>query len=425
VGRALAEVRTLTPENPAQQHEIAGLDTLVRARLAHAEKVVQARREESAEAAWKLVAAGAGRDLTQAVRQQLARMNDEEHRLIVLREAESLRAERWSLAEAMLARLVAVALFSAAFISYRRENHRRATAEAALQLSNATLQERIRQHTAELVRANALLEVRFHSLEQGEEEMSRLLANAEESRRALLSIVEDQQQAEDALRASSEELRALARHLEGIREEQAERIARELHDELGQALTILKLHVRSLQKKLEAQSGAPPPFEGREALDLIDGAVRSVRLLCVDLRPPALIHLGLQPAIEALAADFRARSEIACHLRLPPELPVLDPHCQTTVYRIVQELLTNVARHAAASEVNIVLRVEASTLVIEVADNGRGIAAEELAGTGSLGLLGLRERALAHGGSISIAGQPGRGTTGLVRIPLVPPHGNS
>jgi signal transduction histidine kinase len=237
-----------------------------------------------------------------------------------------------------------------------------------------------------------------------------------------MSKSQRRQRAEEALQQSREELRALARRLESFREEQAARIARELHDELGQSLTILKLHVRSLQKKLEAHRDEPPAFEGAEAIDLIESAVRSVRHLCTELRPPALDHLGLRPAIETLAAEFQARSGIGCLLCAPAELPVLDTQSQTTVYRIVQELLTNVARHAAATEVRITFLLQREALHLEVADNGRGIAPHEMAGTGSLGLLGMRERALAAGGQITLEGKPGHGTTARAHIPLASPR---
>jgi PAS domain S-box-containing protein len=218
---------------------------------------------------------------------------------------------------------------------------------------------------------------------------------------ALFDLTE-RRRGEEALRQSGEELRALARRIEFIREEQVVRIARELHDVLGQALTML---------------------ESREALELIHRAIQNVRELCVELRPPVLDHLGLGPAIETFAAHFGTNSGISCVVSGAADLPVMEMQSQIAAYRIVQELLTNVARHSGASGVRIVLRVKGGMLEIEVADNGRGIRATEATGIRSLGLLGMRERAHAAGGSITVKGRPGGGTIGTVRLPIAQPGG--
>jgi signal transduction histidine kinase len=184
---------------------------------------------------------------------------------------------------------------------------------------------------------------------------------------------------------------------------------------------MLKLHVLSLERQLEQHTGEATTIESREALELIHGALRNVRELCVELRPPVLDHLGLGPAIETLAAHFRTHSGIACVVSGPADLPAMEMQSQIAAYRIVQELLTNVARHSGASEARIALRVEGGTLEIEVADNGRGIRATEVTGIRSLGLLGMRERALAAGGSIIVEGRPGGGTIGTARLSIVQP----
>jgi PAS domain S-box-containing protein len=237
----------------------------------------------------------------------------------------------------------------------------------------------------------------------------------------MLFDLTERRRGEEALRQSGEELRALARRIEFIREEQVVRIARELHDVLGQALTMLKLLVLSLQRQLEQYTGEPTTIESREALELIHQAIQNVRDLCVELRPPVLDHLGLGPAIETLAAHFRTHSGISCVVSGAANLPVMETQRQIAAYRIVQELLTNVARHSGASGVRIVLRVKGGTIEIEVADNGRGIRATEVTGIRSLGLLGMRERALAAGGSITIKGRPGGGSIGTVRLPIAQP----
>ncbi len=241
----------------------------------------------------------------------------------------------------------------------------------------------------------------------------------------ILFDLTERRRGDEALRQSREELRALARRIEFIREEQAVRIARELHDELGQALTMLKLHVRSLQRQLEEHTGEAAPIESRDAMELIHGALRNVRELCAELRPPVLDHLGLGPAIETLAAQFRTHSGISCLVSGAAGLPAMEMQGRLAAYRIVQELLTNVARHSGASEVRIALRAEGGTLEIEVADNGRGIRATDVAGMRSLGLLGMRERALAAGGSITVEGRAGGGTIGTARLSIVRPGNDS
>lgn len=234
---------------------------------------------------------------------------------------------------------------------------------------------------------------------------------------AILRDVTARRKAEAEQQRTGEQMRALARRLEVIRDEQAAHIARELHDELGQTLTVVKLHVSAMQKQLDSHPNRAPSKVAEEAIGLIDDSVANLRRLCTELRPPMLDHLSLGSALTALASDFQAHSGIACTLDVPAGFPVLDPTRQTTIYRLVQELLTNVARHSGASTVRILLREAGNTIKLEVSDNGRGIAESELAGTKSLGLLGMRERALAAGGTINFEGQPGKGTTAIAFIP--------
>jgi len=251
-----------------------------------------------------------------------------------------------------------------------------------------------------------------------EASISQVEVGGEKFYTAILRDVTERRQAEAELLRTSGEMRALARHLEVIHDEQAAHIARELHDELGQTLTVLKLHVRAMQKRLEAHAGEPPSFEAHEAIGLIEASVSSLRRLCTELRPPILDHLGLRPALGILAADFQTRSGITCTLEAQEDFPLLAAPLQATVYRLVQELLTNVLRHAGASAVHIVLRETERTLLLDFNDNGCGIADAEQTGRKSLGLLGMRERSLAAGGTITFAGHPGQGTTVHVRLPL-------
>jgi signal transduction histidine kinase len=234
--------------------------------------------------------------------------------------------------------------------------------------------------------------------------------------------ITQRQHAETALRTSREQLRDLAAYLESVREEERTRIAREIHDELGQILTGLRFDLTRLASHLPAgQAGVGDDV--RAMLTLVDSSIHSVRRIATDLRPSVLDNLGLVAALEWQAQEFQGRTGIACRFQVEEAEIGPDPKMDTAVFRICQETLTNVARHAAASQVTIRLREEAGALVLTVADNGRGITDLGLTNRTSLGLLGMRERARLLGGTVSIEGRPGGGTTVSVQIPLMSPGG--
>jgi signal transduction histidine kinase len=211
-------------------------------------------------------------------------------------------------------------------------------------------------------------------------------------------------------------LRALAARLQSIREEERKRVAREIHDQLGQALTAIKIDLSALVRDLPAddKQRATP---SSSILKLVDETIQAVRRIASELRPAILDDLGLVATVEWAAEEFEARTATKCRLHLPQEDMAVDPERATVIYRIFQETLTNVARHAQASEVEVRLSRENSDLMLEVHDNGRGIGAEQLSSGRSLGILGMRERALLLGGELIISGAPGEGTTVRVRIP--------
>ncbi len=223
--------------------------------------------------------------------------------------------------------------------------------------------------------------------------------------------------AEMALQDSNSQLRALAARIETIREEERSDIARELHDELGQALTALKMDVvawmnrtpkRSVEMRERAQSMS----------DQIDATIKTVRRLSSQLRPGMLDDLGLGPSIEWYAHEFETRTEIECKVRMPPEDLELDQAQAVALFRIFQETLTNVARHANAKHVNVELVQHNQFLSLEIRDDGIGIDTTKLRGKHSLGLLGMRERVQMLNGSLEIQGRPGEGTTVLVQVPF-------
>jgi signal transduction histidine kinase len=218
----------------------------------------------------------------------------------------------------------------------------------------------------------------------------------------------------ERLRESEDTLRRLAAHLISVREEERAHIAREIHDELGQVLTGIKMEVGWLARRLID----PALLEKTESMSkLIDSTVQTVRKIATGLRPEMLDDMGLVAAVAWQAKEFQKRTGIRCRAKLPPETSKPDLDIATTVFRIFQEILTNVARHSRATRVDIELSLEEDQLRLDVADNGVGIQDGELHGRRSLGLLGMQERALLFGGTVNVLGTPGQGTRVAVRIP--------
>lgn len=210
-------------------------------------------------------------------------------------------------------------------------------------------------------------------------------------------------------------LKALSDRLLVVQEAERSRIARELHDDLGQSLTALKMDVIGLLASTEQKYGRSPI--ANRILRTLDAMVSSVQRISSELRPSILDDLGLVAALESEAVLFEERTGIECELSLPPDAHC-EPHCATAIYRIVQEALTNVARHSNASRVEIRLRERTEELLLEIRDDGRGMTTEEIGDPRSLGLLGIRERADLVGGTVAFEGVSGRGTIVSVRIPI-------
>ena len=221
-------------------------------------------------------------------------------------------------------------------------------------------------------------------------------------------------QAEE-LERSFGQLRALAARLQSIREEERKRVAREIHDQLGQALTAIKIDVSGLLRQWPA--GQCQPEKSGSILTLVDETIHSVRRISTELRPGILDDLGLVATVEWAGEEFEARTGTICRLDLPQDDVAVNPERATAVFRILQETLTNVARHAEASQVVVRLVQEHGDLTLEVRDNGRGMPADDSSRSASLGILGMRERAMLIGGTLTITGAPGKGTIVRVTIP--------
>jgi signal transduction histidine kinase len=215
----------------------------------------------------------------------------------------------------------------------------------------------------------------------------------------------------------SADLRALAARVQSVQEEEQRRIAREIHDELGQALTALKMDLSWMTNRLPPDSG-PLLEKTRSMAAQIDSMVHSVRELAARLRPEALDELGLPAAIKWQAREFQLRAGIRCNVTVPAGELVLDQERATALFRIFQELLTNVARHAAATKVDVALRQVEGSLLLEVTDDGCGIVETQIRSPSSLGLLGMRERAAPFGGRLEIGPRRGKGTSARVLIPV-------
>jgi hypothetical protein len=229
--------------------------------------------------------------------------------------------------------------------------------------------------------------------------------------------ISERKRAEEERQASLDQLRALTARLQSIREEERKMVAREIHDQLGQVLTAIKIDLSSLVRELPAGEQRPAR-RAASILKLMDESIQTVRRISTELRPGILDDLGLVATLEWAGEDFQTRTGTTCHLDLPREDILVDPECATTIFRIFQETLTNVARHAGASLVEVRLAAENGDLTLEVRDNGKGMPAGKPAKGGSLGILGMRERAVLLGGELSISGLPGYGTTVAVRIPV-------
>ncbi len=266
----------------------------------------------------------------------------------------------------------------------------------------------------ELERTKTALQQAYDEMEKRVLERTDELATAN---RLLRTEIEERMVAEDELMQSREQLRDLSLHLQSVLEREREDIAREIHDELGQSLTAIKLDLswlhdryadhHELLKKIDSMVG------------LIDMSLTSVKRIASELRPAILDHLGLAAAVEWQMKEFKVRTGIDCRLIITPDDLMADRDRSTALFRILQEALTNVIRHAEASEVQVSLRKTDGQITLQIQDNGKGITQGQRADHRSFGLMGIRERVLFFNGDIDIhSGEPVEGTSITIRIPL-------
>jgi signal transduction histidine kinase len=229
--------------------------------------------------------------------------------------------------------------------------------------------------------------------------------------------ITEQKQAEEELERSREQLRNLSIYLQSVREKESTRIAREIHDELGQSLTALQMDLSWLGSQLPADAAHLQDKADRMS-HLVDTTIDMVHRISTELRPILLDELGLSAAIEWQAKEFQNRSGIRCDLHLDDMDSSIDKDLVTTLFRIFQETLTNIARHAGAKTVKVQLIQDGKELSLKVSDNGRGITQKQIDDPKSFGIIGIRERVNLWGGSVRITGKKDMGTKVMVRIPL-------
>src|SRR5467141_2159442 len=264
-----------------------------------------------------------------------------------------------------------------------------------------------REKEQALTKAKELLELRI-------EQRTAVLTRVNQE---LRTEIAERQHAEEQLRTSLDQLRALTARLQSVREEERTSISREIHDELGQACTAIKMDLALIGRRLtKRQTQLRSKVDS--AIQLVDSTIATLRRIASELRPRTLDDLGLPAALESQAQEFESRTGIRCTVALPQELFTFDADTSTAIFRIFQESLTNVARHAQATRVEACLEMQPDQLILQVHDNGRGFDAEQAKARRSLGLVGMQERALLLNGEFKIEGVLGSGTTMTLRIPL-------
>lgn len=250
-----------------------------------------------------------------------------------------------------------------------------------------------------------------------EASISSLIENGQRYFTVIFRDITERKMAKEAIAHSHEQLRELSTALQSIREEERKHIARELHDDLGQILAALRMDLSLLQRDAEIDGKSQSTLQSMDKLILT--SITTLRRIATDLRPRALDEGGLYFALQTLQKDFSGRHGIRCELIADEDQLVLDDARSTAIFRIVQESLTNVVRHAKASAVQIQFERDAERLHLTISDNGRGIEAQNRHKSGSLGLIGMRERIKSLGGEFNVHSKPYEGTQLTIWLPLV------
>ncbi len=242
-------------------------------------------------------------------------------------------------------------------------------------------------------------------------------ANGETRTNTIVRDITERRRTEAEIKESYEQIRQLTAHLQNIREEERTHIAREIHDELGQQLTVMKMDISWMKKKIKAGDVAAVPAKIDELVEILDGTVASVRRISTDLRPSLLDDIGLIATIEWQAELFSKRTGIPVKLNIGTDLQIPDEHA-IGLFRILQESLTNIARHANASQIVIHLENNQKEFILYIEDNGDGFDKKQTVHNKTLGILGMKERTLMMKGEFIIESEPNNGTRVKVRVPF-------
>jgi PAS domain S-box-containing protein len=234
-----------------------------------------------------------------------------------------------------------------------------------------------------------------------------------------VALLTERKRIEEELRESREQLRELSRETHSVLEEERRRIAREIHDQLGQELSLFQLELGLIQDQLlQTQQDLRKKLKSMSAR--VDSSIRTVQKISADLRPTLLDNLGLGAAVEWAVKEFQKRTKIRCHISIQPAEVKVDQDRSTALFRALQEGLTNVLRHAKATKVSIQLTKTHDAIVLAIRDNGVGIQRKQINDSKSVGLTGMRERVRPWGGKVVITGEPREGTEITVTVPMKP-----
>ncbi len=295
--------------------------------------------------------------------------------------------------------------------------------EDDLREAHNTLEKRVAERTANLAKANEdLVKARIATLSMMADNVD-VMNELEVTNAKLLSEIGERRKSEINLEEANEQLRALTSRIVTVREDERAALSREIHDELGSALTGVKMGLMHIKRSLPGDESSKEYTQIHEVLssmtNIIDGTIRMIRKIITDLRPEILDMVGLAEALQWYAGEFEKRTSISIQFTVFPRKFDLAKKQTTELFRIFQEILANIAKHSGASKVVVFLKKEQTLVTLRVKDDGIGIKESDMANKNSFGIIGIRERANLMGGKMHIKGLAGKGTTISVEVPVI------